>query len=75
MIANDPHLALACPRPSIPSRCTPDRIDVAGNGFAGVPFVILGHNRRIAWGATTNPMDVTDVFQEQVVADPPRRAG
>ena len=41
-----------------------------GSGFAGVPSVILGHNRHIAWGATTNPMDVTDSYTEEVVDDP-----
>ncbi len=45
-------------------------LDVVGNSFVGAPFVILGQNRRIAWGGTKNPMDVTDVFQEQIVLDP-----
>ncbi|MGZ3459306.1 MAG: penicillin acylase family protein [Archangium sp.] len=44
-------------------------LDVAGSGFAGVPSVVLGHNRRIAWGATTNPLDVTDTYSEVVVSD------
>jgi penicillin amidase len=44
-------------------------LDVAGEGFAGIPGVIIGHNRDIAWGATTNPMDVTDTYQEKVVPD------
>ena len=35
-----------------------------GSGFAGVPFVIVGQTRDIAWGATVSPLDVTDVFQE-----------
>jgi len=29
----------------------------------------------VAWGATVNPMDVTDVFQEQVVPDPASPSG
>ena len=44
-------------------------MDVAGEGFAGAPGVIIGHNRDIAWGATTNPMDVTDTYEEQIVPD------
>jgi penicillin amidase len=31
-------------------------------GFPGAPGVILGQNDHITWGATTNPMDVSDVF-------------
>jgi acyl-homoserine lactone acylase PvdQ len=42
---------------------------VQGEGFAGAPYVILGQTRDIAWGATTNPMDVTDTYVEQVLPD------
>ena len=45
------------------------RADVEGERFAGVPGVIIGHNRYIAWGATMNPLDVTDIYQEKVVPD------
>ena len=46
-----------------------------GEGFAGTPFVILGQNKHIAWGATTNPMDVTDTYIEQVRPDPTSPSG
>ena len=39
-------------------------MDVTGVGFPGSPGVILGQNQDITWGATTNPMDVTDVFSD-----------
>jgi penicillin amidase len=42
---------------------------VIGSGFAGVPFVVLGHNNNIAWGATRNVLDVTDTFLETIVPD------
>ena len=67
MIANDPHLSLNMPSTFYPIHLTAPGIDVYGEGFAGVPTVVLGHNTHIAWGATTNPMDVTDTFLEQVV--------
>ena len=70
IVANDPHLALDTPSTFYPISLHGGSIDVAGNSFAGTPFVIVGQNRRIAWGATTNPLDVTDIFQEQVVVDP-----
>ena len=75
LVANDPHLALGAPSTFYPIHLTAGESDVMGSGFAGVPFVIVGQNRYIAWGATVNPMDVTDVFQEQVVPDPTSPSG
>lgn len=71
MLANDPHLALNTPATWYQNhlRATPAGLDVVGSTFPGVPFVVLGQNQHIAWGATVNPMDVTDTFQEQVVPD------
>jgi penicillin G amidase len=75
MIANDPHLALDTPSTFYPIHLKARSMDVYGEGFAGLPGVILGHNQFIAWGATTNPMDVTDTFMEQLVADPSAPSG
>src|SRR6266516_4315346 len=44
-------------------------IPVFGSTFAGVPGVIHGYNRWIAWGSTNNLVDVTDTFAEQLVPD------
>ncbi len=38
--------------------------DVAGVTLPGAPWVIVGHNRRIAWGFTNLGPDVEDVFVE-----------
>jgi len=72
ILANDPHLALDAPSTfyQIHLRAPQVRLDVIGSGFPGVPFVILGQTPQVAWGATTNPLDVTDTFQEQLVIDP-----
>jgi penicillin G amidase len=69
ILANDPHLSLDTPSTFYPVALRAGRFDVQGEGFAGTPYVILGQNRRIAWGATTNPMDVTDTYVEQVRPD------
>ncbi len=69
LLANDPHLDLGTPSTFYPVHLKTQNIDVFGSGFAGAPFVIVGHNRHISWGATINPLDATDVFQEQVVRD------
>jgi penicillin amidase len=75
ILANDPHLSL-----SNPSIFYEAQLRVAGNGrpamnsfgvtFPGIPGIVLGCNTRICWGATTNEMDVTDVYQERLVLDP-----
>jgi penicillin G amidase len=81
MLANDPHLA-----PSIPStwyqmglHCTRIRprcpFDVSGFTFAGLPGVVIGHNRRVAWGLTTLPADVSDLYIEKVDGDTYRYDG
>ncbi|HET6751925.1 MAG TPA: penicillin acylase family protein [Actinomycetes bacterium] len=69
LVANDPHLALDAPSTFYPVHLKAGRTDAIGSGFAGAPGVIVGHNRSIAWGATVNPSDVTDVYAEQVVPD------
>ncbi len=75
LIANDPHLSLGAPSTFYPIGLEAPGMDVEGEGFAGTPGVILGHNKWISWGATTNPMDVTDTYQEKVVADPSSPSG
>jgi penicillin amidase len=75
LVANDPHLSLGSPSTFYPIGLKAEGMDVEGEGFAGAPGVIIGHNRWISWGATTNPMDVTDTFQEAVVADPGSPSG
>ena len=69
LVANDPHLSLGEPSTFYPIHLTAGSADAMGSGFAGVPFVIVGQTRYIAWGATVSPLDVTDVFQEHVVPD------
>jgi penicillin amidase len=77
LLANDPHLGLDMPSVwymnglhcrSVGPACP---YDVVGVSFPGVPAVILGHNSRIAWGATNLGPDVQDLFEEKVdPADP-----
>lgn len=74
LLANDPHLGL-----STPSIFYEAQLRIAGGErpamnafgvtFPGIPGIVLGCNPRICWGATTNPMDVTDVYQERLVLD------
>jgi penicillin G amidase len=77
ILANDPHLGFGMPSVwimnglhcRIPSSACP--WDVVGVSFPGAPAVILGHNARIAWGATNVGPDTQDLFLETVdPADP-----
>jgi penicillin amidase len=68
LLASDPHLDLSTPAVwyEIDQRVE-GGFHVIGVGFPGIPLVILGHNERIVWAATSNPMDVTDTFQEKII--------
>jgi penicillin amidase len=41
-------------------------LDVIGVTVPGTPFVILGHNARLAWGLTNTGADVQDLFIERI---------
>lgn len=69
LLANDPHLRLGTPSTFYPLHLRSPELDVIGNGFPGVPSIVTGHNRDIAWGATVNPLDVTDFYAETLVPD------
>ncbi len=70
LLANDPHLTLSTPAIWYPISLRGGGFNVAGNSFAGAPFVIHGQNENVAWGSTVHPMDVTDTFQETVIPAP-----
>ncbi len=68
LLANDPHLGLDMPGVWYAMhQKSADGINVVGTCFPGIPYVILGHNDRIAWSATVNPLDETDMYQEAVM--------
>ena len=64
LLAGDPHLAFGFPSIWYLVRIeTPNGV-LAGATSPGVPFLVLGHNGRIAWTFTTTGADVQDVFEE-----------
>ncbi|MGH9576769.1 MAG: penicillin acylase family protein, partial [Terriglobales bacterium] len=64
LLSNDMHLPHQVPNIWYEAHLTAGDYDVAGVTLPGVPFVIVGHNRRIAWGFTNLGPDVTDMFVE-----------
>lgn len=72
ILANDPHLAPSMPgiwyQVGLHCRTVSEACpyDVSGFSFAGLPGVVVGHNRDVAWGVTTLYADVADLTLEKV---------
>jgi len=50
-----------------------DALHVAGVSLPGAPYVMVGHNARMAWGMTLAFTDCEDLFVEQFDPDNPHR--
>lgn len=66
ILANDPHLLVEFPSVWYEMHLVAAGLDVSGVTVPGVPFVIIGHNRRIAWGFTNSGADVQDLSLERL---------
>jgi penicillin G amidase len=65
LLSNDMHLELALPNVWYEAHLTAGDFDVTGVTLPGVPYVIVGHNRRIAWGFTNLGPNVEDLYVEK----------
>ncbi|MGM9985859.1 MAG: penicillin acylase family protein [Bacillaceae bacterium] len=65
LLADDPHLSLATPSIWYEIHLSTTDLDVQGVIFAGIPGIILGHNKDIAWGVTNVGPDVQDLYIEK----------
>jgi penicillin amidase len=74
LLANDTHLGLQMPSVWYQVGLHGGGYDLMGFSFPGMPMVVIGHNRRIAWGITNLCADVQDLYIEKL-DDPvhPRR--
>ena len=68
LLSNDMHLGHQMPNLWYEAHLQAGNFDVAGVTLPGVPFVIVGHNQRIAWGFTNIGPTVTDVYIENLDA-------
>ena len=66
ILASDPHLPIEFPSVWYELHLVAAGLDVTGVTIPGVPFVVLGHNARVAWGITNTGADVQDLFLERV---------
>jgi penicillin amidase len=71
LLANDPHLSFAAPILWYLARVETPAMAMAGATVPGVPFFVLGHNGKVAWGLTIAQTDQQDLFIERRNADDP----
>lgn len=62
LLANDPHLALGIPGVWYLMDLHSPGYHVAGAALPGLPAIVLGHNDRVAWGATAGTVTSLSVF-------------
>ena len=67
ILANDPHLSLTAPGQWYLVRIETPELTLTGATAPGLPFVVFGHNGRIAWGFTNTYGDAQDFFIEKLV--------
>ncbi len=64
LLSNDMHLGHQMPNLWYEAHLRSGNFDVAGVTLPGLPYVIVGHNQRIAWGFTNIGPTVEDVYIE-----------
>src|SRR5439155_250122 len=70
MLANDSHLGLGTPGPLyVVHLSVPGRVDAVGACVPGLPTIVSGRNRRVAWGITARSADVLDVYSDTLSPD------
>jgi len=65
LLSNDMHLDLRLPNTWYEAHLICGDFDVVGVTLPGVPYVIVGHNRYIAWGFTNLGPSVEDIYIEK----------
>lgn len=71
ILANDPHMTLTMPSAWYAVRQAGPLLKVDGMTLVGLPLVIFGKNRNIAWGGTNLMADASDLFVELPVSGSP----
>lgn len=67
IFSNDMHLGLSSPGIWFQMhQVIPGKLNVTGVAVPGEPFIVAGHNERIAWGMTNLMVDDIDLFAERI---------
>ena len=73
LLASDPHLPLRAPGIWYLAALQAPGLDVVGGTIPGLPVVVIGRNREVAWGLTTTGADTEDLVRiRSDPADPGR---
>ncbi len=72
LLCNDMHLGLSTPGLWYLSHQEAGDVQVSGATLPGIPFVLVGHNARVAWGMTLAFTDCEDLFVERFEPDSTR---
>lgn len=72
ILANDPHLTLRAPSIWYLVGVHAPTYEVVGATIPGVPVVVLGHTRAVAWGFTNAMVDDVDYVAEELSPDSAR---
>ncbi|MFT5540503.1 MAG: penicillin amidase, partial [Alphaproteobacteria bacterium] len=67
ILVNDPHLSFQAPNIWYLARLSIPGLTLTGATAPGVPFHVLGHNGRIAWGMTTTGADTLNLVVEKLI--------
>lgn len=74
ILANDMHLGLSAPGIWYQMhQVVTGSLNVTGVVLPGQPFVVAGHNERIAWGFTNVMVDNTDFYLEKINPETPHQ--
>lgn len=76
ILANDPHMTHMLPSLMYPQHIAAPGLDAIGATVPGLPYLLSGHNARVAWGLTSTVADTVDLCIEKPdPADPGRVLG
>lgn len=70
-VASDPHIAFEAVSCWYEAHLQGGAFDVAGCAYVGMPAILIGRNRRMAWGITNNICSQRDLYQEKTSPDHP----
>lgn len=65
IVAGDPHLPHTVPSMVFQQHLRCPELEAIGMTIPGVPYVLWGHNRRVAWTITAAMADVVDLYIER----------
>ena len=69
LLAHDPHLGLTIPNFFYEAHVQAPEMEIAGSMVPGLPFLVSGHNTKIAWGMTSLHADAGDYYSEKLSSD------